>query len=271
MRRSSTSSSPCRCCSTPPGDVETGYAVSSLAQVYLRTGDAARAAEQAQTALGLLGGREDALEEIGNVQLVLGRALIELGRPEEAEDALAAAEASFSTRESMSLLAAAWMARGGPRFCTRRLCQRRRALPQGRGSPPGLLLLEGGTPLRKITPMSALVFLVTSAPSWRRSSTASRRQVAPAFTAQGRLLGRGSRPCDPFGPRRGPLVTTAVIEPSGGSSSFALPFALRSSPSMRLSASCRRPSRSPARLRTVKHIPTSAHSSWTGGSPARAC
>ena len=94
------------------GDVETGYAVSSLAQVYLRTGDAARAAEQAQTALGLLGGREDALEEIGNVQLVLGRALIELGRPEEAEDALADAEASFSTRESMSLLAAAWMARG---------------------------------------------------------------------------------------------------------------------------------------------------------------
>lgn len=94
------------------GDVETGYAVSSLAQVYLRTGDATRAEEQAQIALGLLDGREDVLEEIGNVQLVLGRALIELERPEEAEDAFAAAEASFSTRESMSLLAAAWMARG---------------------------------------------------------------------------------------------------------------------------------------------------------------
>lgn len=94
------------------GDVETGYAVSSLAQVYLRTGDAARAEEQAQIALRLLDGREDVLEEVGNVQLVLGRALIELGRPEEAEDALAAAETSFSNRESMSLLAAAWMARG---------------------------------------------------------------------------------------------------------------------------------------------------------------
>jgi tetratricopeptide (TPR) repeat protein len=94
------------------GDVETGYAVSSLAQVYLRTGDAARAEEQAQIALGLLDGREDVLEEIGNVQLVLGRALTELDRPNEAEDAFAAAEASFSTRESMSLLAAAWMARG---------------------------------------------------------------------------------------------------------------------------------------------------------------
>jgi tetratricopeptide (TPR) repeat protein len=94
------------------GDMETGYAVSSLAQVYLRTGDSVRAEEQAQIALGLLDGREDALEEIGNVQLVLGRALTELERPEEAEEAFAAAEASFSTRESMSLLAAAWMARG---------------------------------------------------------------------------------------------------------------------------------------------------------------
>ena len=94
------------------GDVETGYAVSSLAQVYLRTGDPTRAEDQARIALELLGGREDVLEEIGNVQLVRGRALLELDRPEEAEVAFAAAEASFSDRESISLLAAAWMARG---------------------------------------------------------------------------------------------------------------------------------------------------------------
>ena len=94
------------------GDVETGYAVSSLAQVYLRTGDPTRAEEQARIALGLLEGREDVLEEVGNAQLVLGRALLQLDRPEEAEDAFAAAEASFSGRESISLLAAAWMARG---------------------------------------------------------------------------------------------------------------------------------------------------------------
>jgi tetratricopeptide (TPR) repeat protein len=94
------------------GDVETGYAVSALAQVYLRTGDAARAEEQAGIALGLLGGREDVLDEVGNVQLVLGRALLELGRPDEAESAFAAAEVSFDGRESVSLLAAAWMARG---------------------------------------------------------------------------------------------------------------------------------------------------------------
>ena len=94
------------------GDVETGYAVSSLAQVYLRTGQAELAAERARTALGLLDGREDVLEEVGNVQLVLGRALLVLGRDTEADEWFAAAEESLSGRESTSLLAAAWMARG---------------------------------------------------------------------------------------------------------------------------------------------------------------
>ena len=93
------------------GDVESGYAVSSLAQVYLRTGHSELAEQQARTALELLGGREDALDEIGNVQLVLGRALLAQERPDEAEDALAAAEAAFCGRESVSLLAATWMAR----------------------------------------------------------------------------------------------------------------------------------------------------------------
>lgn len=62
------------------GKVETGYAVSSLAQVYLRTGRPEPAAKQARAALELLGDREDAREEISNIQLVLGRALIQLGR-----------------------------------------------------------------------------------------------------------------------------------------------------------------------------------------------
>ena len=94
------------------GEVETGYAVSSLAQVYLRTGKPELAEQQARKALELLGGREDAREEIGNAQLVLGRALMELDRTAEADEAFADAEASFSDRESASLLAAAWMARG---------------------------------------------------------------------------------------------------------------------------------------------------------------
>jgi tetratricopeptide (TPR) repeat protein len=93
-------------------EVETGYAVSSLAQVYLRTGDPARAEQQARTALDLLGAREDVLDEVGNVQLVLGRSLMELGRPDEAEASFTAAEACFGGRESVSLAAAAWMARG---------------------------------------------------------------------------------------------------------------------------------------------------------------
>ena len=94
------------------GGAETGYAVSSLAQVYLRTGRPELAAEQARTALELLGDREDVREEIGNVQLVLGRALMELGQEAEADESFAAAETSFAERESPSLLAAAWMARG---------------------------------------------------------------------------------------------------------------------------------------------------------------
>jgi len=93
-------------------EVETGYAVSSLAQVYLRTGDPVRAEQQARTALELLGDREDVLDEIGNVQLVLGRSLLELDRPDEAEESFTAAEQCFDGRESASLAAAAWMARG---------------------------------------------------------------------------------------------------------------------------------------------------------------
>ena len=93
------------------GDVESGYAVSSLAQVYLQAGNSELAEQQARTALELLGGREDVRDEIGNAQLVLGRALLAQERPNEAEEAFVAAEAAFSGRESVSLLAAAWMAR----------------------------------------------------------------------------------------------------------------------------------------------------------------
>ena len=93
------------------GDVETGYAVSSLAQIDLRTEKPDLAEQQARTALDLLAGREDVLDEIGNVQLVLGRALMLLERGEEAEQWFVAAESSFAGRESASLRAAAWMAR----------------------------------------------------------------------------------------------------------------------------------------------------------------
>ena len=94
------------------GDVETGYALSSLAQVYLRTGEPVLAEQHAAKALTLLNAREDALDEVGNVQLVLGRALMQQGRDDEAERWFVAAEAALSGRESTSLAAAALMARG---------------------------------------------------------------------------------------------------------------------------------------------------------------
>ena len=60
----------------------------------------------------LLAGREDVLDEIGNVQLVLGRSLLEQGRFDEAAEWLHAAEQTFERFESPSLLAAAWIAQG---------------------------------------------------------------------------------------------------------------------------------------------------------------
>jgi tetratricopeptide (TPR) repeat protein len=93
-------------------DVDAGFAVSSLAQVHLKTGELDLADEQARHALELLSGREDLLDEIGNVQLVLGRSLLERGRLDEADAAFASAEMSFDQLSSASHKAAAWIARG---------------------------------------------------------------------------------------------------------------------------------------------------------------
>jgi tetratricopeptide (TPR) repeat protein len=87
-------------------------AVSSLAQVHLRTGDPKRAEEQARLALDILDEREDMLDQIGNARLVLGRALLEQDRLDEAEAALAQAEDSFAQLSSASHRAAAWIAQG---------------------------------------------------------------------------------------------------------------------------------------------------------------
>jgi tetratricopeptide (TPR) repeat protein len=93
-------------------DVDAAYAVSSLAQVHLRTGDPVLAEPQARHALELLAGRPDALDELGNVQLVLGRSLLQQDRLEEAAESFEAAEATFAQLESPSLLSAAWLAQG---------------------------------------------------------------------------------------------------------------------------------------------------------------
>jgi tetratricopeptide (TPR) repeat protein len=91
---------------------DAAQAVSSLATINLRTGDPAKAAEQAEHALRLLKGHEDYLDEVGNAQLVLGRAQLEQGMLEEAEQSFLASEASFEQLGSASHRAAVWVARG---------------------------------------------------------------------------------------------------------------------------------------------------------------
>jgi transcriptional regulator with XRE-family HTH domain len=93
-------------------DPDAAQAVSSLAQVHLGAGDWMLAEEQARHALELLEGRPDFLDEVGNAQIVLGRALLEQDRLEEAERALAEAELSLAQLSSASHRAVAWTAQG---------------------------------------------------------------------------------------------------------------------------------------------------------------
>lgn len=91
---------------------DAAQAVSSLAQVHLRCGAPLLAEEQARHALSLLDGRDDYRDERGNAHLVLGKALLEQSRGDEAITEFAAAEWLFEAFGSVSHLAAAWMAQG---------------------------------------------------------------------------------------------------------------------------------------------------------------
>lgn len=93
-------------------EADAARAVSSLAQVNLRTGQVEPAEEQARQALKLLGDRVDVIDEIGNAQLVLGRSLLEQGRLDEAGAAFDEAEQSFEQFSSVSHRASAWIAKG---------------------------------------------------------------------------------------------------------------------------------------------------------------
>jgi tetratricopeptide (TPR) repeat protein len=70
------------------------------------------AEEQARHALEILGDRVDYLDEIGSAQLMLGRALLEQSRLDEAAEAFSQAESSFDQLSSASHRAAAWVAQG---------------------------------------------------------------------------------------------------------------------------------------------------------------
>jgi tetratricopeptide (TPR) repeat protein len=93
-------------------DAEAAHAVNGIAQVHLRTGDIPRAEEQARYALELLGDRVDELSEIGNAQIVLGRALLQQDRLDEAEEAFRAGERAYDQLSSASHRASAWVAQG---------------------------------------------------------------------------------------------------------------------------------------------------------------
>jgi tetratricopeptide (TPR) repeat protein len=105
---------------------EAATAISSLAQVHLRTGDVQRAEEQALHALELIGDRKNMIDEIGNARLVLGRALLGQDRLDEAEAAFAEADDAFAKLSSGSHRAAAWIAQGD--LATKRGDERRAAV-----------------------------------------------------------------------------------------------------------------------------------------------
>ncbi len=107
-------------------DDDVATVVSSLAQVHLKTGDAVGAEEHARHALRRLGSREDRLDEIGNARLVLGRALLDQDRFDEAEEMLAEADDALSQLSSGSHRAAAWIAQGD--LATKRGDERRAAV-----------------------------------------------------------------------------------------------------------------------------------------------
>jgi tetratricopeptide (TPR) repeat protein len=91
---------------------DAAQALGSLATVHLHLADYDAADENARKALALLEGRDDFPDEIGQSQLVLGRALLERGRLEEAEECFEAADAVFEQMASVGHRAGAWVARG---------------------------------------------------------------------------------------------------------------------------------------------------------------
>jgi tetratricopeptide (TPR) repeat protein len=91
---------------------DAAQALGGMATVHLRRGEYDQADELARQALDLLHGREDFLHEVCPSQLVLGRALMERGRLDEAEECFRAADAAAEQLASISHRAEAWVALG---------------------------------------------------------------------------------------------------------------------------------------------------------------
>ena len=96
--------------SDSPADA--AQALQGIARVHLNRGEYDHADELARKALALLQGREDYLHEVCPSQLVLGRALLERGRLQEAEECFRAADAAAEQMASISHRTEAWVALG---------------------------------------------------------------------------------------------------------------------------------------------------------------
>jgi tetratricopeptide (TPR) repeat protein len=94
---------------------DAAQAISSLAQVLLGDNQPEPAETAARHALELLAGRNDYLEEQANASLVLGRALLEQERFDDALASLASAEDGFTKVSASSAIAATLVVRGDVR------------------------------------------------------------------------------------------------------------------------------------------------------------
>ena len=91
---------------------DAAQALEGIARVHLNRGEYDQAEDLARNALELLDGREDYLHEVCPSQLVLGRALLERGRLDEAEECFRAADAAAEQLASISHRTEAWVALG---------------------------------------------------------------------------------------------------------------------------------------------------------------
>lgn len=91
---------------------DAAQALEGIARVHLNRGEYDQAEGLARNALELLDGREDYLHEVCPSQLVLGRALLERGRLDEAEECFRAADAAAEQLASIGHRTEAWVALG---------------------------------------------------------------------------------------------------------------------------------------------------------------
>ena len=91
---------------------DAAQALEGIAKVHLSRGEYDQADSLARNALELVQGREDYLHEVCPSQLVLGRALMERGRLDEAEECFRAADAAAEQLSSISHRTEAWVALG---------------------------------------------------------------------------------------------------------------------------------------------------------------